>query len=349
MSDAQRILIVKPSSLGDIVHALPVLAALRRKHPAAHIAWLVGATFEPLLRGHPLIDELIRFDRARYGTMLWNPLAAWAFVRFVRELRRRRFDLVIDLQGLIRSGLISYFSGAPRRVGFADAREGAPLFYTHRVRCDAGARHAVERGLCIARALELECDPPEFPLAIREEERSAARAALASAGLDAGTPFLAVLTGARWESKSWPALRFAELLDRLHRGGAPRAVLLGSPAESAIAAAIAATCREAAPANLAGRTSLRELAAVIELAQRVVCLDSGPMHIAAALNKPTVALFGPTDAARTGPWSRAARVLAHDVPCRPCLKRRCPLGHHACMRDLSAEEVAEAALDACDE
>ena len=117
----KRILIIKPSSLGDVVHALPVLAALREAYPRAHIAWLVGVTFAPLLEGHPLLDEVIPFDRRRFGRMLQSPRILVEFMRFLADLRRRRFDLVVDLQGLIRSGFMAWASGAPYRIGFAAA------------------------------------------------------------------------------------------------------------------------------------------------------------------------------------------------------------------------------------
>ena len=169
-----RILILKPSSLGDIVHALPVLAGLRRKHPEAHIAWLVGTGFAGFLDGHPLIDELILFDRKHYGRMWRSYRALRDFARFVRDLRRSRFDWVIDLQGLFRSGFLALAAGARRRIGFAHAREGGWLFYSERVRPSRTLAHAVGQNLAVARALGLPVDPPEFPLAITDLERHSA-------------------------------------------------------------------------------------------------------------------------------------------------------------------------------
>ncbi len=315
-----------------------MLAALRRAWPDAHIAWLVGTSFAPLLDGHPLLNEVIRFDRRTYGRMWRDPRAFIAFWRLVLGIRRRRFDLVIDLQGLIRSGLIGWFSGARRRIGFAEAREFAWMFYSHRVRCPLPEEHAVHRNLRLVEALGLPPESsPEFPLPITPEELDNARPLLRSAGV-VGDQFCAVLIGARWESKRWPGAHFAELLKRLGGSDAAPAVLLGAPDERAAAA-------EAMPTpipnvhDLVGTTTLRQLVALLKLATRVVCLDSGPMHIAAALNRPTVALFGPTNPARTGPLSDAARVLTHPVPCAPCYRRRCPLGHQNCLRNLSPEAV----------
>lgn len=334
-----RFLIIKPSSLGDVVHALPVLAALRAAHPQAHVAWLVGNAFAPLLDGHPLLDEIIRFDRRRYGRMWFDPTANVAFWRFVADVRRRRFDCVIDLQGLIRSGLISWFSGAKRRIGFAEAREGARWFYTQRVSAERDM-HAVERNLALIRAMNIPAGAAEFPLAVTDAERAAAANLLASAA--AGRPlerFIAVLPGARWKSKQWPPASFAAAIDALQADGAA-CVLLGAPDERPLADEIIRACR-GAPLDLVGRTNLRELTAVLSLAERVICCDSGPMHIAAALGRPIVAIFGPTSPQRTGPVGPHSRVARELLPCSPCYRKTCPLGHHACMRDMPAERILE--------
>ncbi len=329
---APRILIIKPSSLGDIIHALPVLAGVRRTWPDAHVAWLVGTQFAPILADHPLIDDLITFDRRRYGSMWYNPAANLAFWRFVGRLRRERFDLVLDLQGLIRSGLMSLFSGAGQRVGFAAAREGAAACYNRRVACPPGMTHAVERNLHLARAVGIDVDPVAFPVAITEDEHRAADEKLAPL---AGDAFIAVLPGTRWATKQWPPASFAKLIEQLDRP----AVLLGAPDERHLAEQVLAATR-VRPLDLVGRTSLRELVAILARADGVVCCDSGPMHIAAALGRPLVALFGPTDATRTGPFSERAVVLERRLSCRPCRKRTCPLQHQACLRELSADVVS---------
>ena len=335
---ARRILIIKPSSLGDVIHALPVLAALRAARPHAHIAWLLSNSFVPLLEHHPLLDQVIPFDRARYGRIWRSPSALGAFWQFVARLRREHFDLVVDLQGLVRSGLLGVLGGVPHRLGFADAREGAWLFYSRRVRVPAQCSHAVDRNLHLVRSLGIGSGPARFPLAITPAERNAARRLLARAG--GATPFTAVIPGTRWESKRWPAERVAALIDRLCEAGLGPCVLLGSPADRARADAVCAAC-SAPVVDLVGRTSLRELTALIEAAARVVCQDSGPMHIAAALGKPTVAVFGPTNPRRTGPYSSAAVVVRQELPCMPCYRRTCPLGHHDCMKRLDVARVFE--------
>lgn len=337
----QRILLIKPSSLGDIVHALPVLAAVRRQWPQAHIAWLAGSTFAPVLAGHPLLDEVIPFDRARFGRMWRSVSAAREFLRFVRALRARRFDLVIDLQGLLRSALLARMCGARHVIGFADAREGGWLLYNTRVPVPPGEQHAVEKLGAVCAALGIPFNASQFPLGLHAEELEAARRKLRASGLAPGAEFIAALPGARWNSKLWPEQSFAELLDRLAETGAPPVVMLGAPDEHARAAEIA--MRSAAPPlNLVGKTSLRELAAILALARAVVSQDSGPMHVAAALDRPLIALFGPTNPVRTGPWSQRARVIQLPLACSPCYRRECPLGHHDCLRTLDAARVVDA-------
>ncbi len=339
-----RVLILKPSSLGDVVHALPVLSLLRRARPAAHIAWMIGKPFAGLLEDHPLIDELIVFDRRRYGQMAYNPAAALDFVRFVQRLRAGRFDVVIDLQGLLRSSLIALFSGASERIGPADAREGARWLYTRTIRVpDTG--HVVDQLRAFARQLGLPDEPAEFVLPVREADRAAAASLLARHGA-ADRPLIAVVPGARWASKRWPPTHFAELLDRLEAGFArlpgaqrPAIVLIGSPAERELAEHILSGT-QAAVIDLIGRTRLGELVALLARASLVIAHDSGPMHVAAALGVPVLALMGPTSSVRTGPYGQPAGVLTNAVSCAPCYRRRCPLGHQQCLTGLSPARVA---------
>lgn len=340
----RRILIIKPSSLGDIVHALPVLAALRAAFPRAHIDWLVSTSFVPLLEGHPLLSEVIPFDRRRYGQMLRRPSVFLEFLRFLGFLRRRRFELVVDLQGLVRSGFIAWASGASTRVGFADAREFASLFYSRRVTCPRDCVHAVDRNLQLASAIGASPEKIEFPLGLRPEELQSARELLRKTAGEPVESFIAVLPGARWESKCWPPERHAQLIDELAGRGAPRCVLLGAEADRPLADAIAS--RTGAPVvDLVGKTTLRELAALLQLADLVVCQDSGPMHLAAALQRPIVALFGPTNPARTGPYCERARVVRRPLECSPCYGKLCPLGHQKCLRELPVSSVLEACAE----
>jgi lipopolysaccharide heptosyltransferase I len=336
----ERILLIKPSSLGDVIHALPVLDGLRRRYPRAHIAWLVGRPFAPLIAGHPALDEIIEFDRSRFGRV-WRSVSVTAdFRRFTRGLRERRFDLAIDLQGLFRSGYLAWATRAPVRIGFAEARELAWLFYTHRIPRSQRDVHAVDRNCLVGDMLGFELGTRAIDLVVTEAERAEARVLLAEAGLAPGEPFVAITPGARWETKRWFPERFADVIDQLAVNPGLRSVLLGGRDELAPSARIQELCRFS-PVSLTGVTTLRQLVAVLAEAAVVLCHDSGPMHMASALGRPMVSLVGPTNPCRTGPYERMDTVMRVKLPCAPCYFRQlaqCKHGH-ACMTQITADGV----------
>jgi lipopolysaccharide heptosyltransferase I len=336
-----RTLIIKPSSMGDIVQALPVLTALKESHPEAHATWLVSRPFAGLLEGHPRLDAMVVFDRHEFGRIGRSAQATAAFIAFLEDLRRRRFTTVLDLQGLFRSGFLAAATGAPSRVGFMEAREMAPLFYTDRVTAPPEKMHAVDRYLALARHVGLAAPQATDHLPVAPEDRAAVRARLAAEGVAADEPLLVVSAHARWETKQWPPERFAEVLDRL--AGDARAVLVGSAAAVAVGRQVAQAAK-AQPVDLTNRTTLKELVALIAEARAMVTNDSGPMHVAAAVGTPVVAIFGPTHPDRTGPRGEGHRVLAERAPCSPCYERRCLYagGPQAlcCLKNISADEVA---------
>jgi lipopolysaccharide heptosyltransferase I len=311
-----RILIIKPSSLGDVVHALPTVNLIRRKYPQAHISWLVNDTLTSLLQHCPIIDEIIPFERRRFGSLTQLP----RFGNFLATLQGRHFDIAIDLQGLLRSGIICWATRAPRRIGLSDAREGARLFHNEIV--EVPRAHAVDRYLRTAQHLGCDSTPVEFPLGVS--------GSVASEGL------IAVNPSARWATKLWGNDRFAELIRRLP---SERVVLTGSATEREQIDRIAQGRR-----NLAGQTDLFQLAELYRRCQVVITNDSGPMHLAAAVGTPVVAIFGPTDPALTGPYGKRHVVLRAGVPCSPCFKDTCANNvYMECMKLVSVEQVLEAA------
>ncbi len=339
----ERILIVKPSSLGDVVHALPLLDGLRRRYPDAKIDWIIGTPFAPLLEDHPQLDELIEFDRRRFGRLWRSPATARAFYRFIQSLRNNHYDLVIDLQGLFRTAFFAWASGTTTRIGFGDAREGAPMFYTHRLPGGSGDIHAVDRNLQVRDILGLPHEEAVFTLAIRESDRVLAARLLAPLGQPALHRIVAFVPGARWPTKRWSPKRFAETIDRMaDSDNHCRCVLLGGSDEAALGRDIAARC-QSRPLDLTGKTNLRELMALIERADLVVCQDSAAAHLAAALHRPLVCITGPTNPHRTGPYGRMEDVIRLDLDCSPCYLRRlsqCPHDHR-CMTELSVDRVME--------
>lgn len=325
------------------MHALPVLHGLRMRFPQAKIDWLIAVPFAPLLENHPDLDDLILFDRKRFGRMARSPRAALEFLQFVRGLRSRRYDLVIDLQALFRTGFLSWVSGADIRIGFYGAREGAWLFYNHDVKVRDSEMHAVDRYYLVADLLGFADVPVKFSLSVPDALSVEAGKLLGSMGLGDHDHVVAVVPGARWDTKVWPAERFIEAIDALHAGGRMRCVLLGGNDELALCEQIARSCKSE-PINLAGRTSIPQLAAVVSLADVVLCHDSAAAHLAVALERELVCLTGPTNPRRTGPYGRPEDVLRLELDCSPCYLRRlsqCPHGHR-CMNDLDSQSVVEA-------
>jgi len=327
-----RILLIKPSSLGDVTNALPILRLLRKKYPNAKISWLVAPYCSGLLEGHPDLDEVILFDRRRFGTAWKNPAAGLDLIRFKRDLRRRQFDWVIDLQGLFRSGWLAWMTRAPVRIGFANAREFAWVFYTHRIPIATMEQHAVDRYMRIALAAGCDEGPIEFSFAVSESDRAAV-----SEMLGDGPPIAVLLPGANWPTKRWDPEKFEALVGPLHDRFGLRSILAGGPDTIELAKSIPSAI------SLAGKTNLTQLVALLERASLVIANDSGPMHIAAALNKPLVTIFGPTNPVRTGPYGRPDSVVRVDIPCSPCYSRHC--SHTSCLRWLGIEPVLQTAAE----
>lgn len=330
----RRILLIKPSSLGDIVHAMPTLAALRERFPQAEVTWLVKRQWAPLVQVIAGVDRVCAVDR---GLMGW--------LGRVPELRAAHFDLVVDLQGLLRSGAMARLTGCARRIGFANAREGSPLCYTQRVAVPAMPMHAVDRYLLVAEALgAARPATPRFAFTDRPEDGQAVDTILARAGLDGSSPWVAMNVSARWETKRWPPQHFAEAADRLAEGYGVPVVLMGGPAERPESLAVTGRMRTKA-VDLTGQTPVGLLPGLLRRASLLLTNDSGPMHIAAAVDTPVVALFGPTDPVRTGPYGRRHVVLSYPVECRPCLRRDCTRAVALeCLTAVQPEQVVQAVM-----
>lgn len=330
------VLIIKPSALGDVVTALPVLRGLRRTFPDAHIAWLLSDACAPLVRADSQLDEVILFERRKLGRAWRSPAAAAALRDLLRRLRCERFDWVLDLQGLLRSGLLARATGSAVRAGFADAREGASIFYTHRVVLDDNEMHTVDRNIALARMLGVDARPSDMTLEISAAARDAAERLLAGAGLSDGE-FIACVPPTTWPTKLYPLRHWRAVVEQL-RKRIPVA-LLGSPGEAPICQAVAEGFTSGV-VNLAGRTAVDELPAVIAASAGVICCDSAAKFIAPAVGAGCVAIMGPTRPRRTGPYLRGSAVVA-DVPCQGCLKKRC--NHVTCMQSIDPAAVVSAA------
>jgi heptosyltransferase-1 len=332
MEDFRHILLIKPSSLGDIVHAMPTCAAIRRTYPKARLTWLVKRQWASL------VERIDGVDR------VWpvkSTLKGW--LSQVPALRTEGFDLVVDLQGLFRSAAIGWLGGSPLLVGFENGREGSPWFYSKRVPVPQSEMHAVDRYLLVAKAVgAAESGTPEFRFRIPPTDYDEVDRLLSRSGVTSGTSWVAMNVSARWPTKRWPAASFAEVADRLLQEGYGAVVMIGGADERAEVAAVSEMMKTSA-IDLAGATTVGLLPALLSKASLLITNDSGPMHIAAAIGTPVVALFGPTSAARTGPYGVGHDVLTGKVPCSPCFSRTChntlPL---ECLRLVSPQQVLSA-------
>jgi len=379
-----NILIVKLSAIGDVIHTLPALAALRRCYPVADITWVVEEASADLLAGHPALNRVIVSRRKTWMKEIRRGRIAAPLKEihaFFKALRSHPYDLVIDFHGLLKSAVIVAASGGRRKLGYDSMQEFSGLFYNEKIPEEMG-RHAVDRYLDFVRHLAegrkdggaCLAGPPEFTIAIEEEQKSRVAAMLDEHAAmlrshEAGYPpllrtphpfpagdrpgaetesggeamqegelrFVAINPVAFWETKLWEEEKFAELCDRIR-------VELGI--------GVVLTAVEAGPldrirsrmkteaVNLGGRTTLRELACLYRQAALLVTTDSGPMHLAAAMRTRAVALFGPTDPARTGPYGPGHRIIRRELPCMPCFRKHCE--DPRCMTEISVNEVFSA-------
>ncbi len=325
-----KALIIKPSSLGDIVHSLPFLDAFHRTYPDAELHWVVAHGFEGLLEGHPFLRKLWIIHKDEWKKIGMFRKTISELQGLFKGLREEGFDLVMDLQGLFRSGIIARATDAPVRLGFKEAREGSTFFYTRTIE---GGRdiHAVDRYLKVASFLGCKVEEINFPLP-------------PSGGSSFDTiPFSeapcggygVIVPGARKPSKRWPAGRFGKVASMLPLS----TVVIGSRADMALAEEVV-SASEGKAFSIAGKTSLKGLVEVIRRARFVACNDTGPMHIAAALGVPVVALFGSSDPLKTGPYTSKCAILRRDLPCIPCEKKSCK--SPVCMDMIQVHEVADA-------
>ncbi len=329
----KNILIVKPSALGDIIQATCVLPGLKRFFPGIGISWLVFAHNAEIVMNHPLIDNVVSVSR-KSGA--WRRIPGLA-----GRLRSASFDAVIDLQGLLRSALLGFMTGCPRRIGYANAREWSPLFYTETFDIPTNGMHAVDRYLRLMEFLGAPRPPVVgFPLPLTDRHRERVRGLVRD--FSEGGPLVTICPTAKWETKCWPEDRFAVLADLLAGGEKAKIVFCGAPGETAVIERIAGKMKHRA-LDLSGRLSLMELAALLEMSDLYVGNDSGPMHMASATRTKTVAIFGPTDPKRTGPYNPEATVVASPVECAPCFRRKCEA--RDCLRLLEPDRVYEACVE----
>ena len=327
-----RILVIRTAYVGDVVMALPLLKPLRQRFPQAQISFLTAASAAPLLDHNPDVDEVITYDPFWF----YPSSPRRAYFDYRRRMRDRTFDLVIETRGDIREILMLMWPLKARcRVSYGAG--GGGWLLTHVAPYD-GPRHRVEYHLNLARYLGASVSKVEWGLCLTDQERRRAAEFLAEVRL--AKPFVCVHPGGRAPLKRWSGERWAELCDRIRADLRMPVALLGTNEECDLVARISSQMKREA-VMLAGRLSLRELAAVLGEAALMVCHDSAPMHLAAAMNTPTVAIFGPSKSPETGPFGNQHAVVEKAVPCRvTCDENRCRnRDFHVCMRGITPDDV----------
>jgi lipopolysaccharide heptosyltransferase I len=329
-----KILILKPSSLGDVVHSLPVLRLLKRHLPQSAIYWWIESALAPLLEDDPDLSGLIRFERR-----VWAAPRNWVrLVRSIAWMRSQQFDWVIDLQSLARSAAVAWLANGKLLLGLDDSREGARGYYDIVVRRPSFTTHAVDWYLRVLEPLGVPANESFEWLPPRREAAESVRRKWPIAN----RVWVLLQPGARWLNKRWPVEFYSDLLLRLANCRADlQFAILGGAEDRDLGKTLAA----AAPArclDLTGQLSLPEMVEWIRLGQIMVSNDTGPMHVATALGKPVVALFGPTEPRRTGPYRQLQHVLQLQLPCVPCLRSTCSFSKPLeCLRALSPERVCD--------
>jgi len=332
----RRVLIIKPSSLGDVVTATPVLRGLHRTFPAAHIAWLVNAEYAPLLAGDTDLNELLLFGRADFRRLRNWPAATAEYVALLRRLKAARFDWTIDLQGLLRSGMFSLAGAASVRAGFARPRErAAGRFYTDCL--PVTAVHTVDRNVQLARSLGIDARREDMTLQVSVAGEKFVERFLSDRGLRRGR-FIVCVPPTRWKTKLYPLRHWRQVVAGLLRD--LPVVLLGAAGDEKRLCDRVAEGMGAGVLNMAGQTGVAEMVGMIAAGAGVICSDSAAAFVAQAVGVGVVVLFGPTRPERTGPAPGGVAIVA-PLPCRGCLKRRCR--HITCMESIDPAEVITAA------
>lgn len=341
-----KLLIVKISSLGDVVHTFAFVNQLKKEREDISIDWLVSDAYAELVRELKGVGKVWLFRRASWGKNWWSPSTAAEIASLVSNIRKENYDLCLDLQGLLRSGLLTFLSGAKQTAGLSTAREGSKYLYGSLID-PCPCPHAVDILLNALKFFGAAVpEEPDFSFTVPEDKAETVRKSLAESGVNGR--YIVFHAAARWKTKMWPAGHWKKLADMVGRESGLPILFTGSSEERVFVESIAGTGQ--GMHNLAGRYTLPELAALLKNAALMATLDSGPMHIAAALSTPVVALFGPTSPKKTGPRSASlAETVQKEMDCAPCFSRKCisPSGpENGCMTEIKPEKIGQLILKA---
>ena len=328
-----------------MIHTLPALNVLRKKYPSAKITWLVEEAASDFVKGHRALDRVIVSKRKKWVKGLFSASVLENFqelLNFVQELRDTRYDLIIDFQTLMKSGILVALAKGKRKAGYGkgmEHMEHSYIFLNERIPPVDMNNHAILRSLMLLESLGIKSQKIQYDLPVFEEDREKAADRLKTSGLSGSKPVVAINPVAKWETKLWDNKKFAELGDRLVKDYGAEIIFTGSKDDLSLIEDIISRMHSKA-VNLAGKTTLKMLAAVFEQADLVISTDTGPMHVAAATGTPVVAIFGPTAPWRTGPFGSMHQVVRAELECSPCFKRKCD--SMECMQKISVDQVLSA-------
>lgn len=342
MLNDKRLVIVRLSSIGDVLHCTPVARNLKKYAPSCHLTWVVGQVSAEIVQDNPFIDEVYIWPRERWEACMrqgklreaWN---IWRQLK--RDMLHKKFDIALDVHGLLLSGMVTKSIGAPRRIGLSGTKEPNGLFMTEKAPLLSGDIHVIQKYLSILRPLGINSYDYKMTLCLPEKYKDFAKNFLLERGVKENEKLIIINPATTWRAKNWPPEHFAEVADEL--SGEGRVIICGSPADRDIARQIVNA--SAAPLiNAVGQTSLMEMAALLERASVVVVGDTGPLHMAVALGTPTVSIFGATDPARFGPLTPGHIILSGQEECSPCHKTVCPKKDMRCMHGIKPATVIKA-------
>jgi len=318
--------------MGDIIHALPVLATLRKHYPKSEITWIVKNKFSDLLADNPDLTDVIPFDNN-------------SFLQLINTLRKKKFDVALDLQGLFRSGILAYFSKASHRIGFSkiNSRELSHIFYNHKVTPPQKAVHVVDKNLSLLESMDISEYIYDFKIPISAQDLRFAKDFFASKKLVPERDKIIMLNpGAGWPTKRWPAENFPRLADKLtkYSNANAKVIMSWGPQEKELIENIRSNMNDRI--TIMPQSTIKQLAAIIKSCDLFVGSDTGPTHLAAALEVPVVGLYGPSDPKRNSPYGTKNIIIQKDIPCVSCWKRECD--KIDCMKNISVDEVFEACM-----
>ncbi len=339
-SENPRILIIKLSAIGDVVHTLPLLEVIRREFPSSRIDWVIEEDASSIVDGHPDLNEVIVFPRKSWLRRFVKGGGCVAVMRevadFVRKFRKRNYDVVVDLQGLLKSGVLAFIARGKRKIALNGGREGSSLFINEQVAFPHPDIHALDRYLCVAQYLGATNQRWEGLIPIDEADRRYVDDLLDEHKID--TAPIAINPMAKWRTKLWGLSRFASLADIVSEELEKTVIFTGGISDRDAIESILSGMKSKT-LNFAGLTNLKQLAYLYQKCAAVVSTDTGPMHVAAAMGTPVVALFGPTSPSRTGPYGAKHRVVRAGIHCSPCFKKSCD--DMSCMKEITVQKVFE--------